>query len=85
MIQELNTKGPFHWVFCHRFMFVAQYAQLHEFLANMDYPAAARSVISIMSEGLAPRSWCAVVLMDSIPLIRFGASFAIPDHSPSDH
>lgn len=75
-MQELYTKGTSHWVFYHRFMFVAQYAQLHEALANMNYAAAAKAVVSIISEELAPRAWGAVVLSDSIPLIRFGMSLA---------
>lgn len=71
-MQELYSKGPSHWVFYHRFMFVAQYAQFHESLANRDYVNAAKTVVSIIREELVPRAWAAVVLSDSIPLIRFG-------------
>lgn len=74
-MQELYAKGPSHWVFYHRFMFVARYAQFHESLASKDFATAAKAVVSIISEELAPRAWAAVVLSDSIPLIRFGPFF----------
>ncbi|KAF9444472.1 hypothetical protein P691DRAFT_677501 [Macrolepiota fuliginosa MF-IS2] len=70
-MQELYAKGPSHWVFYHRFMFVARYAQFHESLANQDFVTAAKAVVSIINDELAPRAWAAVVLSDSIPLIRF--------------
>jgi nuclear pore complex protein Nup85 len=75
-MQELYSKGPSHWVFYHRFMFVSRYAQFHESLANSDYAAAAKAVVSIINEELAPRAWGAVLLADCIPLIRFGMFFA---------
>jgi nuclear pore complex protein Nup85 len=81
-IQELQ--GPSHWVFYHRFIFVARYARLHEALADTDYAAAAKAVVSILSEDLAPRAWGAVILSDSIPLIRFGMSFTVFCVTPSE-
>lgn len=79
MLDGLDLEAPL-CNFKHRLMFVTQYAELHRHLARMDYAAAAKSIVSILSEGLAPRSWYAIILTDSIPLIRSGASFGIPDY-----
>jgi len=79
MLDGLDFKGPLCY-FKHRLTFVAQYAELHRHLAHMDYAAAAKSIVSILSEGLAPRSWYAIILTDSIPLLRSGASFGIQDY-----
>lgn len=80
-MQELYTKGPSHWVFYHRFMFVSRYAQLHESLASNDLTAAAKTVVSIIRDELVPRAWGPIVLSDAIPLIRFGMlpRYIIPD------
>lgn len=84
MLNGLDLEGPL-LSFKHRFTFVARYAELQRHLAHMDYAAAAKSIVSILSEGLAPRSWYAIILTDLIPLIGSSASFSIPDCILLDH
>lgn len=70
-IQELYNRGPSHWVFYHRFKFVTSYAEFQESLINKNYANAAKSLITIISEELAPRAWGAILLNDSIPLLQY--------------
>jgi len=79
MLDGLDFKGPL-CRFKHRLTFLTQYAELHRHLAHMDYAAAAKSIVSILSDRLTPCSWYAIILTDSIPLIRSGASFGIQDY-----
>jgi nuclear pore complex protein Nup85 len=70
-IQELYNRGPSHWVFYHRFMFVTSYAEFQDSLMKKNYANAAKSLITMISEELAPRAWGAILLNDSIPLLQY--------------
>ncbi|KAF7770639.1 hypothetical protein Agabi119p4_6613 [Agaricus bisporus var. burnettii] len=69
-IQELYNRGPSHWVFYHRFMFVTSYAKFQEAIVNKNYASAAKSLVTIISEEVAPRAWGAILLNDAIPLLQ---------------
>ncbi len=71
-VQELRTKSHIHGVFVHRLVFTVRYAHFHELLEKREYQDAASDLIAIFSENVAPTSWWAVVLCDSVPLLRYG-------------
>jgi hypothetical protein len=79
-VQELRTKSNVHGIFVHRLVFAVRYARFHELMEKREYQEAASDLIAIFSENVAPTSWWAVVLYDSVPLLRYGE---LPFFSPS--
>ncbi|KAF9526094.1 Nup85 nucleoporin-domain-containing protein [Crepidotus variabilis] len=69
-VQELRTQVGIHGVFVHRLVFAVRFARFHELLDKEAHQDAASDLIAIFSEDIAPTSWWAIVLCDSIPLLR---------------
>lgn len=68
-IQVLRDQPKSQGIFLHRLMFVVRYAEL---LARQELPDAASDLVAIFQEDLAPKSWWAVLLCDSIQLLHYG-------------
>ncbi len=64
-----------HGVFVHRLVFTIRYAHFHELLEKLEYQDAASDLIAVFSEDVAPTSWWAVLLCDSVPLLRYSKAF----------
>lgn len=70
-IQVLRDQPKSQGIFLHRLMFVVRYAEL---LARQELPDAASDLVAIFQEDLAPKSWWAVLLCDSIQLLHYDLS-----------
>lgn len=55
----------------HRLIFAVRYAHYHELVAKQEYQDAASDLLAIFIEDVAPTSWWAVVLCDSLQLLRY--------------
>ena len=76
-VQELRTRTAIQGVFVHRLIFAVRYARFHQLIASQAYKDAAAELIAIFTEDLAPTSWWAVILYDTIPLLRYGKVAAL--------
>jgi Nup85 Nucleoporin len=52
-------------------MFVVRYAHFHQLLERQELQDAASGLVAIFVEDLAPKSWWAVLLCDSIQLLQY--------------
>ncbi|KAG2011366.1 hypothetical protein CC2G_011493 [Coprinopsis cinerea AmutBmut pab1-1] len=73
IIQALGNRPEVNGVFYHRMVFAVRYAQLHELLTRQDFVDAAAALVAIFYEELAPSSWWALVLCDSVELLEHEA------------
>lgn len=69
-LQELRAHPGADGVFTHRLMFAVRYAEFHQRRLNGDLQEAALDVLTMFSEGLAPKSWWGVLLCDAVDLVR---------------
>jgi hypothetical protein len=53
-------------------MFAVRYAHFHELLEKQELDEAALDLIAIFHEDLAPKSWWAILLCDSVQLLQHG-------------
>ncbi len=72
-VQQLRTQNVQQGIFVHRLLFAVRYAQFHEFRSQGNLADAAQELVSIFYDDLAPKSWWAVLLNDSIELLQNGA------------
>ncbi|TFK17557.1 hypothetical protein FA15DRAFT_675993 [Coprinopsis marcescibilis] len=71
IIPTLTNQPKINGVFYHRMIFAARYARLHELLGRHEFVEAALDIVTIFQEDVAPSSWWAVVLCDSVPLLEY--------------
>jgi nuclear pore complex protein Nup85 len=71
-IQSLRDQPKSQGIFLHRLMFVVRYAHFHQLLERQDLQDAASDLVAIFQEDLAPKSWWAVLLCDSVQLSQYG-------------
>ncbi|KAG6850574.1 hypothetical protein H0H93_011773 [Arthromyces matolae] len=69
-IQELRSRPSDHGIYTHRLLFAVRYAHYHQLLERHELQEAAGDLVAIFREDLAPRSWWAVLLSDSVPLLQ---------------
>ncbi|KAF4610945.1 hypothetical protein D9613_006754 [Agrocybe pediades] len=77
-VQELRTQSTIQGVFVHRLIFAVRYARYHELMEKQEYQDAASDLLAIFVEDVAPTSWWAVVLCDSVPLLRYAPALLFP-------
>ena len=53
-------------------MFVVRYAHFHQLLERQALQDASSDLVAIFREDLAPKSWWAVLLCDSVQLLQYG-------------
>ncbi|KAF8074701.1 nucleoporin Nup85-like protein [Lyophyllum atratum] len=73
-IQELRSRPMHQGIFAHRLLFAVRYAHFHQLREEQQLQDAASDLITIFREDLAPKSWWAVLLCDSVPLLQHGSS-----------
>ena len=74
-VQDLRNQAKIPGIFLHRLIFTVRYARYHDLVAKQQYQDAAFDLIAIFVEDVAPTVWWAVVLYDSITLLRHSKSF----------
>jgi nuclear pore complex protein Nup85 len=70
-VQELRSQSKIQGVFVHRLIFAVRYARFHELMQQQEYQDAASDLVAIFVENVAPLSWWAVVLCDSVQLLQY--------------
>ena len=71
-VQELQTQSSVQGIFVHRLIFAVRFARYHQLIAKQEYQDAAYDLMAIFVEEVAPTSWWAVVLCDSVQLLSYG-------------
>ena len=71
-VQELQTQSSIQGIFVHRLIFAVRFARYHQLIEKQEYQDAASDLMAIFVEEVAPTSWWAVVLCDSVPLLSYG-------------
>lgn len=69
-LQELRAHPGADGVFTHRLMFAVRYAEFHQRRLNGDLQEAALDILTMFSDGLAPKTWWGVLLCDAVDLVR---------------
>jgi nuclear pore complex protein Nup85 len=72
IIQKLGLQSNVNGVFYYRLIFVTRYARLQELLYRKELADAASDLITIIQDDIAPASWWAVILYDSVQLLEYG-------------
>ena len=72
IIQKLGLQSNVNGVFYYRLIFVTRYARLQELLFRKELADAASDLIAIIQDDIAPASWWAVILCDSVQLLEYG-------------
>ena len=70
-VKELRSQSTIQGVFVHRLIFAVRYARFHELIQQQEYQDAASDLVAIFVENVAPTSWWAVVLCDSVQLLQY--------------
>jgi nuclear pore complex protein Nup85 len=71
-VQELQTQSSVQGIFVHRLIFAVRFARYHQLIEKQEYQEAASDLMAIFVEEVAPISWWAVVLCDSVQLLCYG-------------
>ncbi|KAG1899467.1 Nup85 nucleoporin-domain-containing protein [Suillus fuscotomentosus] len=77
-LQALRMQSGAQGIFVHRLMFAVRYAEFHQRLGNQDLQDAAWDLVSMLQDGLSPKSWWAVLLCDSQQLLQHDATLLFP-------
>ncbi|KIM44830.1 hypothetical protein M413DRAFT_442797 [Hebeloma cylindrosporum] len=70
-VKELRSQSTIQGVFVHRLIFAVRYARFHDLIQKQEYQDAASDLVAIFVEDVAPTSWWAVVLCDSVQLLQY--------------
>ena len=70
-VQELQAQSSIQGIFVHRLIFAVRFARYHQLIEKQEYQDAASDLMAIFIEEVAPMSWWAVVLCDSVQLLRY--------------
>ena len=71
-LQELPSRTNTEGIFAHRLTFAVRYAQIHRLRAEGESHAAVSEIIVLLREEIAPKSWWAVLLCDTVDLLQHG-------------
>ena len=71
-VQELQTQSSIQGISVHRLIFAVRFARYHQLIEKQEYQDAASDLMAIFVEEVAPTSWWAVVLCDSVQLLCYG-------------
>ncbi|KAK7060823.1 hypothetical protein VNI00_000556 [Paramarasmius palmivorus] len=72
-LQELPSRTNTEGIFAHRLAFAVRYAQIHRLLAEQDLHGAASDITTLLRDEIAPKSWWAVLLCDTVDLLNHGS------------
>ncbi|KAF9482632.1 hypothetical protein BDN70DRAFT_966723 [Pholiota conissans] len=82
-VQELRSQNIVQGVFMHRLIFAVRYARFHELVQKQEYQDASSDLVAIFVEGVAPTSWWAVVLCDSVQFLQYTSALLFSSSSAS--
>jgi len=82
-VQELQTQSSIQGIFVHRLIFAVRFARYHQLIEKQDYQDAASDLMAIFVEEVAPTSWWAVVLCDSVQLLCYAPTLLFSSASAS--
>ncbi|ESK94829.1 hypothetical protein Moror_14153 [Moniliophthora roreri MCA 2997] len=73
-LQELPLRTNAEGIFAHRLTFAVRYAQIHRLRAEQDVHGAASDIVTLLRDEIAPKSWWAILLCDTVDLLQHGAT-----------
>jgi nuclear pore complex protein Nup85 len=71
-LQDLRDNPKAQAMFIHRLMFAVRYSQFHQLRLERNFEDAASDLVSLFHDDIAPRSWWAILLCDSVELLQHG-------------
>lgn len=75
------TRNPENSVFLYRLEFAVRFAEFHHRRLNGDLHNAALDVVTMLRDGVAPKSWWAVVLYDTVDLLQNSTYMRVDVHA----
>lgn len=73
MLQNIGTLAVAQGVFVHRLVFAVRYSHFHHLCMSQELQNAASDLVAMFIDDVAPKSWWAVMLCDSVELLQHGA------------
>lgn len=74
-LQDLLAQPDSRGIFVHRLMFAVRYAHFHQLRMKQELQDATVDLVAMFRDDVAPKSWWAVLLCDSVELLQFSMSF----------
>ncbi|KAK0189185.1 Nup85 nucleoporin-domain-containing protein [Armillaria mellea] len=71
-LHEIGAHTGLQGVFIHKLMFVLRYSQFHRLRLQHEYRDAAADFVVLFRDDVAPKSWWAILLCDSVELLQHG-------------
>lgn len=71
-LHELRGHSAVNGVFIHRLTFAVRYAEFHQQRLKGDLQEAALDLVALFRQGIAPRSWWGILLLDATALLKMG-------------
>lgn len=69
-LQDIQSSSLTTGVFGHRLQFVVRYAQFHQLRKEQQHQDAAWQLVQMLHDGIVPRAWRAVVLVDAMEYLQ---------------
>lgn len=70
-VEDLRDHSKSQGVFFHRLTFAVRYSHFHQLRLRHDVQDAASDLISLLHDDVAPKSWWAVLLCDSVEFLQY--------------
>ncbi|KAK0488650.1 nucleoporin Nup85-like protein [Armillaria novae-zelandiae] len=83
-LHEIGARTGLQGVFTHRLMFVLRYSQFHRLRLQHEYRDAASDLVVLFHDDIAPKSWWAILLCDSVELLQQGPALLFSPSSAAD-
>ncbi|KAG5654215.1 hypothetical protein H0H81_006249, partial [Sphagnurus paluster] len=83
-VQELRNRPLHRGVFTHRLQFAVRYGHFHRLLEEHELYDAASDLIAMFHDDLAPKSWWAILLCDSVPLLQHAPALLFSSTNASE-
>ncbi|KAG5720185.1 Nuclear pore complex protein Nup85 [Termitomyces sp. T112] len=83
-VHELRNRPTNRSIFTYRLSFVVRYAHYHQLVERRELQDAAADLVAMFREDLTPKSWWAVLLSDSIPLLQEESALLFSPASASE-
>lgn len=83
-LHEIGTCTGLQGVFLHRLMFAIRYSQFHRLRLQHDFRDAASDLVVLLRDDVAPKSWWAILLCDSVELLQQGPALLFSPASATE-
>ncbi|KAF9077929.1 Nup85 nucleoporin-domain-containing protein [Rhodocollybia butyracea] len=81
LMEQVHANTKTEAIFAHRLMFAVKYSQIHKMRLEQDYSTAASDLVLLLRDEIAPKSWWAILLCDSVEYLQYAPKTLL---SPGD-